>query len=319
MSGPAGIGKPREAGQLDGKVAIVTGANSGLGFETARQLAARGAAVVAACRDAERGRQAVDRLQAISPAVQGLTLNLADLNSVAQFAERISRNHDVVDILVNNAGVSGGPRQLTVDGFEMQFGTNHLGHFALTGLLLPVLMARPGTRVVTVTSTAAAYGRIDFGDLQSENSFGFVSTYTASKLANLMFALELDRRSKKLGAGLISVASHPGIASTNIMRGKRSDWGRRSRPAEVAMSIAQRLFGQPASAGAQPSLYAATAPNFVGGEYVVPGGFRNMRGAPVLIEPPRRARDAVSSARLWEESMRLTGVPFTDLLTNGAQ
>ncbi|MGU3498674.1 oxidoreductase [Mycobacterium sp. C31M] len=317
MSGPDKIPTADDTGRLAGRVAIVTGANSGLGFATARGLATRGAHVVLGCRDPDRGRLAADRLRSISLAVQVYPLDLAHLDSIAQFAEHISLDHDGVDILVNNAGVSGGPRRLTVDGFEMQFGTNHLGHFALTGLLLPVLLARPGARVVTVTSTAAAFGRIDFADLQSENSYGFVTTYTASKLANLMFALELDRRSKRLGVDLISTASHPGIAATNIVRAKGSDWGRRRRPSEFAMSVAQRMFGQPASGGALPSLYAATAPNLVGGEYVVPGGYRNMRGAPVVIDPPRRAHDAETSARLWEESMRLTGVAFTELPTSG--
>src|SRR5271167_2998976 len=203
---------------LAGRIAVVTGANSGLGFETALALARAGARVVLACRDEAKGGDALDRIRQAVPAadVRLDRLDLADLASVREFAADFSAGHGGLDLLLNNAGVMAIPRRETADGFEMQFGTNHLGHFALTGLLLDRLLARPGARVVTVSSTAAMIGRIRFDDLQGSRRYGKWTAYGQAKLANQLFALELDRRATDCGVDLVSVAAHPGYAATNL-------------------------------------------------------------------------------------------------------
>ncbi len=304
-----------DAGRLADRTAVVTGASGGIGLETARQLAAQGARVVLACRDLARGRQAAQLITGTAgrPGVTAQALDLADLASVRGFAGRVVRDHGGIDILVNNAGIAGGPRRSTVDGFEAHFGTNYLGHFALTGLLLPALLARPGARVVTVTSSVAAQGRIDFADLGSERRYRFVAAYSRSKLANLMFAVELDRRAKAAGATLVSTAVNPGIVATSLLSRKRGQWGRGARPAELAVAAIQRLYGQPPGDGCRTSLYAATAPGLRGGEYIVPGGRGHMRGDPVAAPPPPRALDQETARQLWEASAGLTGVSFTGL------
>ncbi len=300
---------------LTGRTAVVTGASSGIGLETARQLAAHGGQVVLACRDENRGRQAAQQIVgAVAGArVRAEILDLADLASVRRFAGRFLERHARLDILVNNAGIAGGPRRRTADGFEAHFGTNHLGHFALTGLLLPALLARPGARIVTMTSSVAAQGRIDVADLNSERRYRFVAAYSRSKLANLVFAIELNRRAEAAGAQLASIASNPGIVATGLLHAKRDQWGRGPRPAELAVAAIQRLSGQPASDGCLPALYAATAPDLRGGEYIAPAGRGHKRGAPAPAQPPRAALDRATAHTLWETSAALTGVGFSAL------
>jgi NAD(P)-dependent dehydrogenase (short-subunit alcohol dehydrogenase family) len=297
---------------LSGRTAIVTGANSGLGLETARTLARHGAEVILACRNPERAaaaQQAVAR-EATAP-VRTLPLDLASLSSVRAFAERVCADHDRLHLLVNNAGVMAIPLRRTAEGFEMQLGTNHLGHFALTGLLLDRLLATPGARVVNVSSSMHRIGRIDFGDLQSERRYGPWRAYGQSKLANLLFTLELQRRLERKGAALIAVASHPGYAATQLQ-----ETGPRMRGATVMtmlVSIGNRLLAQSAAMGALPSLYAATAPDVRGGEYFGPDGMGEMRGHPRRVHASTRARDRETAARLWDVSAQLTGVGYAAL------
>jgi len=302
-----------DIGDLTGQTAVVTGASTGIGFATARALAARGARVVLACRDMDRGRLAAQRMTSAGtrPGVEVEVLDLADLASVRRFAGRLLQRPASLDILVNNAGTAGGPRRLTRDGFEVHLGTNHLGHFALTILLLPALRSRPGARVVTLTSSVAAQGKIDFADLNSERRYRFTSAYAQSKLASLMFATELDRRAREAAWPLASIAVDPGIVATGLLSSKRDQWGRGRGPGELAVSAVQRLFGQSPADGCRTSLYAATAPGLRGGEYVVPGGWGHKRGAAVLAPLPRRALDQVTARRLWTVSADLTGVGST--------
>jgi NAD(P)-dependent dehydrogenase (short-subunit alcohol dehydrogenase family) len=317
ITGTAGAWKTEDSiGELGGLTAVVSGANSGIGFETARALASHGAHVVLACRDERKGLDAARRVRDAVPHadIESGVLDLADLVSVHRFVASYLEHHDRLDILINNAGMMGGPHRHTADGFELQFGTNHLGHFALTGLLLPALMAAPGARVVTLTSSAAAMARLDLDDLQSERRYSPVSAYSRSKLANLMFTLELDRRAKAANVDLISVASHPGVAASNISA-KHADWGRNRRPSEALIAITQRILGQPSDKGALPSLYAATAVGVHGGAFVGPrlGG---MRGTPTAQKPPARATDDQIARRLWEISTDLTKVSFEALTSS---
>jgi NAD(P)-dependent dehydrogenase (short-subunit alcohol dehydrogenase family) len=281
---------PASIPDLTGKSAVVTGANSGIGLPTALELARHGARVVVATRSAEKGGAAVARIQRDVPGarVQYARLDLADLASVREFAAGV----DEVDLLVNNAGIGMTPRRETKDGFELQFGTNHLGHFALTGLLLPKLLARPTPRVVTVSSDAHVVGKLDFDNLDLERGYGRLSAYARSKLANLLFTLELQRRAEKAGTGLISVASHPGTTATNI----------------VKLGPLQPLLGlvfQSAEKGARPSLYAATSPAIHGGEFVGP----KLK----ILTPSERARSEELARRLWDVSTELTGVAFKEI------
>jgi len=293
---------------LDGRRAVVTGANSGLGLVCAQALAARGASVVMACRDLVKGRSALDEVRRVARAdaqVELAELDLARLASVADFAQWYAEVHpDGLDLMLNNAGIMAPPFSRTADGFERQLGTNHLGHFALTGRLLPFLLQRRGARVVTVSSVAHRTGAIDFDDLQGERNYRRWRRYGQSKLANLMFALELDRRARASGAALISVATHPGYASTNLQVA-----GPPRREA-LLMRALERFIGQSAEMGALPLLYAATEPDLPGGVFVGPDGPFEVSGHPRLVEPSHRARDAAVARRLWEESERLTGVSF---------
>jgi len=304
-----------DIGDLTGRTAVVTGASSGIGFETARCLAAGGAHVVLACRDRDRGRQAAQRITgtARQSSVQAEVLDLADLASVRRFAGKLLQRHTGIDILVNNAGIAGGPRRNTADGFEVHLGVNHLGHFALTGLLLPALLARAGARVVSLTSSVAAQGRIDFADLNSERRYRFVAAYSQSKLATLMFALELDRRVRAGAASLVSVAVNPGIVATSLLSAKREQWGRGPRLAETAVAVVQRLVGQPPADGCQASVRGATDRGLRGGEYLTPDGRGHRRGAPVQVAPPRRALSPDTARQLWETSAGLTGVTYSAL------
>jgi NAD(P)-dependent dehydrogenase (short-subunit alcohol dehydrogenase family) len=302
---------------LSGRTAVVTGANSGLGFESALALARAGAEVVLACRDQTKGADAAGRITGSVPSatVSLEPLDLSDLSSVRAFAAAIGEKYAGLDMLLNNAGVMAIPRRETADGFEMQFGTNHLGHFALTGLLLDVLLARPGARVVTVSSAVAQVGRIRFDDLQGLRKYGKWSAYSQSKLANQLFTLELDRRATAAGVDLISVAAHPGYAATNLQAVGPQMSG--SSLMERMTDIGNRLFGQSAAGGALPSLYGATAPGVSGGQYFGPDGFMAQRGAPTAVSFVKAARDPAVASRLWEVSEELTGVRFTALDPTG--
>jgi NAD(P)-dependent dehydrogenase (short-subunit alcohol dehydrogenase family) len=284
-----------------GRTAIVTGANTGIGLETARMLALRGASVVLACRNPEKGQAALERIRAEKPAGTATlaALDLSDLESVAAFARDFTTTHDRLDLLINNAGVMVPPLGRTRQGFELQLGTNHLGHFALTGRLLPLLLATPGARVVVVSSTAQSFGRIDFDDLNWERRrYVPFRAYGQSKLANQLFAAELQRRLSAAGAGLIATAAHPGWTATDLQR-----------TAGAARLFNPLLAMKPAD-GALPTLRAATDPGAAGGSYWGPSRFFELSGPPAPARIPARARDEAVAARLWEVSEELTGVTF---------
>jgi NAD(P)-dependent dehydrogenase (short-subunit alcohol dehydrogenase family) len=269
--------------------------------------------VVLACRDRAKGSDALNRIRRAVPEaeVELSQLDLADLASVKEFATGFSTKHDGLHILVNNAGVMAIPRRETADGFEMQFGTNHLGHFALTGLLLDGLLTTPGARVVTVTSMAAGAGRIRFDDLQRSHHYGRWSAYAQAKLANQLFAIELGRRAGDRGTGLVSVAAHPGYAANNLQMVAPQMSG--SELMETLNRIANSLFAQSAAAGALPSLYAATSPEVRGGQFFGPDRLWGARGHPKAIPFLRAAEDPETARRLWEVSEELTGVRFNAL------
>lgn len=295
----------------DGKVCIVTGANSGLGFETARALAGKGAHVLMACRRTDAANDAVRLIRRRTPKgrLDVLPLDLADLASVRNFAETALAAHPAVHMLINNAGVMALPHGQTKDGFELHFGTNHLGHFALTGLLLPAFRNTPGARVVTVSSQFHRLGRMDFEDPNRERRpYDKWRAYAQSKLANLLFAFELDRRLREARSTARSLAAHPGYAATNLqMQGPRL---RGSAPAAWAYGIGNTFFAQSAENGALPILRAATDPEAAGGDYFGPGGPMELRGAPVKVAAHARARDAADARRLWTLSEKLTGVAY---------
>jgi NAD(P)-dependent dehydrogenase (short-subunit alcohol dehydrogenase family) len=287
-----------------GRIALITGANSGIGLEAARGLAQAGARVIMACRDTAKGAAAAETIRASAPSadLDVAQLDLASLDSVRAFAE--SYPHEHLDLLINNAGVMVPPYRKTVDGFELQLGTNHLGHFALTGLLFDKLLATPKARVVTISSTAHKIGRIDFEDLQSERSYRRWRAYGQSKLANLLFTFELDRRLRAERAELLSVAAHPGYSATNLQFAATP-----SRLERLGSVVLNRVWAQSAERGAMPTLYAATA-DIPGDSFVGPDGFQEMRGEPKLVTPTRAARDPETALRLWETSEQLTGVHF---------
>ena len=297
---------------MDEATVVVTGANSGLGYEGTRAFADAGATVVMACRSQDRGERAASELRHDTDGgdLDVRTCDLADLDSVERFAEGVCEDYDGVDVLCNNAGVMAIPRQETTDAFEMQLGVNHMGHFALTGHLLGELRASDGeSRVVTQSSGAHTAGTMDFGDLHSEQSYGKWAAYGRSKLANLLFAYELQRRLDEHGVDdLRSVACHPGYADTDLQfRGPRES----GSPVKMGlMKVANALFGQSAAQGALPMLYAATSDELIGGEYVGPGGLLNMRGAPELQTSNEDSRDEADAERLWTISAELTGVTY---------
>jgi NAD(P)-dependent dehydrogenase (short-subunit alcohol dehydrogenase family) len=297
--------------EVTGKVAVITGANSGIGLVAARELARKGAQVVLAVRSIERGEEAARSIRAFAPgaSVEVAPLDLSSLASVRAFAESLGARHRKLDLLVNNAGVMALPRRTTADGFELQFGTNHLGHFALTGLLLPRLVAAGGpARIVTVSSNLHRRGRMAFDDLMGERRYDKWGAYAQSKLANLLFTYELDRRLRAAGLPVLAVACHPGFAATNLqLAGPRMEG---SRVVEAVSSFASSLFAQSAEMGALPTLYAAVAPDVQGGDYIGPDGFVELRGYPRKVGSSAASRDADAARRLWEVSEQLTGTRY---------
>jgi protochlorophyllide reductase len=278
-----------------GRTVLVTGANSGLGLRTAQVLAAKGAHVLMGCRSVERGQAA---RQSVTGSAEVLEMDLADLSSVRAAAEKV----ESLDVLINNAGIMAVPYGKTADGFERQFGTNHLGHAALTWLLLPALRQRPGARVVTVASLAHQYGRMDFDDPNWERrSYSYRGSYGMSKLANILFARELERRA----SDVTSIAAHPGVTATELT----------NNMADAHKSVLLRLggkishlFSQSVEMGALPQLYAATSPDARGGQYYGPDGFNGMRGYPAVARMTAAARDDLAANRLWELTIKLTGI-----------
>lgn len=290
-----------------GRLAVVTG-TGGLGYEDALALARAGASVVIAGRNPQKGAKAVAAIRETVPGAQVRfgQVDLADLASIAAFAEKLSGEQDRLDLLVNNAGVMTPPeRRQTRDGFELQFGTNYLGHFALTAHLLPLLKKGQSPRVVTLGSIAARSGAIDFADPQAERAYKPFSVYSQSKLACIMFALELSRRSKAAGWGIASIGAHPGITRTDLI----PNGAGRSSPSAMLRRFLPFLF-QPAWQGALPTLYAATDPAARDGAYYGPDRLSGTRGYPTEEKPPEQALDATVSARLWETSLHLTNVTF---------
>ena len=288
-----------------GRVVVVTGSNSGIGYVAARELARKRARVVLACRSEVRGSAAADRIVGEVPGgvAEFARLDLGDLASVREFAERFP--YERLDLLVNNAGVMALPYGTTVDGFETQFGVNHLGHFALTGLLAPLLLATPGARVVTVASMAHAMANIDIGDLNSERRYRRWVAYARSKTANLLFTHELARRLADHGADVVAAAAHPGYAATNLQAAGPRMAGR--RVVERFMEVGNRFFAQSAQAGALPTLYAATAPDVAPDSFTGPS-FAGWRGSPAPSWRAPWTLDDRAGERLWAASEQLTGV-----------
>ena len=304
---------PDQIQKQAGRTAVVTGADGGLGRVIARELARAGARVVMASRDLTSASAAAAAIRATAPpaTVAAAELDLADLGSVRAFSQEFLATSDGLDLLVNNAGVMAVPYQRTPDGFELQLGINHLGHFALTGLMLPALRERPGARVVTVSSLLHKLGRINFDDLQSERRYGRWAAYNQSKLANLMFALELDRRLKAARLPLISVAAHPGYSATPLWV-RATPWYMRTM-----LRLMNPLVAQSGERGALPTLYAATVPELPGGSCVGPDGPGESRGYPRLVRPSRQAQRREAAAHLWRISEQLTGVTY-DLAAEAA-
>ncbi len=304
---------------LRGRTAVVTGANSGLGFEATKELARAGAHVVMACRRMARAEDARERVERAvrDPSLAVRELDLADLESVRSFAEGFADDHDELHVLLNNAGVMAPPRRETEDGFELQFGVNHLGHFALTGRLLDSLQAADGeARVVTTSSGAHRMGRIDFDDLQSERSYGRWKAYGQSKLANLLFTYELQRRLERaareepsLAGEVKAVAAHPGWAATELQTSGPT-MGTSGSLRRRFMEAGNKLLAQSARMGALPLLYAAAGENVDGGDYIGPGGPLEMRGYPEHVASSERSHDHRTARRLWAVSEELTGVTY---------
>jgi NAD(P)-dependent dehydrogenase (short-subunit alcohol dehydrogenase family) len=296
--------------------ALVTGAASGIGLETVLQLAARGNHVIVADRNVAGGEAVVRRIAEAGGSAECRELDLADLARIREFAKDELARDEPLDVLVNNAGLL--PplvRATTKDGFELELGVAHLGHFALTGLLLPALQRSARPRVVSVSSIAHATGVLDLDDLQLERRYNSSRAYGTAKLACLIFALELDRRAKAAGSPLVSVAAHPGISKTAIAAGWEQEDRRklRDRFEVLGYRLSMLLFGQTAAEGARSLVFAATEPGVTGGVYYGPTGFGQMGGPPGPAKPSRRALDAELAAGLWEASERLTGVRFDSL------
>jgi NAD(P)-dependent dehydrogenase (short-subunit alcohol dehydrogenase family) len=297
--------EPERIPDQTGRIAVVTGANSGLGLVAARELARKGARVVMACRNLDKGHAAVDAIRSEVPDAQLQLdeLDLASLASVRSFAERFTDTHDALDLLLNNAGVMAAPRRQTADGFELHLGTNHLGHFALTNLLLPLMEGREDARVVTLSSNAHKTVRgIAFDNLNGDRRYFRWNAYGQSKLANLLFALELDRRLKARGSTVKSLAAHPGYAATNLQSAAAPLVDR------LFMKVGNAVVAQNDEMGALPVLYAATEPGLEGGTYAGPDGIGEHRGHPKVVQPNRAARNEESARRLWDVSADVTAV-----------
>lgn len=304
---------PRQMPSQQGRLAIITGANSGIGYHAARHLARAGASVVLACRNQEKGDAARATLLAQNPdaKLEVRVLDVADLDSVRRFADAFHAEGRSLDLLINNAGVMALPeRRSTPQGFEMQFATNHLGHFALTGLLLRALLRQPDSRVVTIASIAHKSGVLNFDDLNAERSYAPRRAYSQSKLANLVFGFELDRRLRARQANTASILAHPGVAVTNIVSNGMG-MGLQGRIASVVIS----LFAQSDDCGSWPTVYAAVSPEAHGGGYYGPDGIAEIKGTPVEVTPKPQALDPAAGKRLWEVSELLTGVRY-DALAN---
>ena len=295
-----------------GRTALVTGANSGLGLQTAKALAGAGATVLIGCRNQEKAADAKREIEAAAPGatIEIVELDLADLASVQAAAESVAARPEPLDLLVNNAGVMVPPKRQTADGFELQFGTNHLGHFALTGRLLDKLLAADSPRVVTVASIAHRAGKMDFDDLNWEKSYSRWPAYGRSKLSNLLFTLELSKRAADAGTNLIAASSHPGFAATNLQTagiGLGSIGGTLLKP---VMKVGNIFLAQSDANGALPSLRAATDPDVVSGDYYGPDGLGEQRGHPQRVGRTSRASNEADAKRLWEVSEEMTSVSF---------
>ena len=291
-----------------GKIAVVTGGNSGLGYETVLALAGKGAQVVLACRNLDKGTQARAQVLAQVPqaTIEVMALDLSSLASIRVFAEAYRARYDKLDLLINNAGVMAPPRQETADGFELQFGTNHLGHFALTGLLLDRIARTPGSRIVNVTSGAQHMGKINFADLQSEQSYSRYGAYSQSKLANVLFTFELQRRLEAAGIEAISTTAHPGLSATNLNTVSISESGLE----RILYGLMMPLIAQSQTQGALPQLYAATMPDVKGGDHFAPNGLMEIRGYPKRKSAAKAAYNEAEAKRLWQVSESLTGIRY---------
>lgn len=298
-----------DAADQTGKVVVITGANSGVGLASARALAEKGATVVMGCRDSRRGEAAAEQVRAAAPrgTLHVLGLDLASLNRVAAFARDVAERFPRVDVLMNNAGVMALPYGKTVDGFEQQLGTNHLGHFALTAQLLPLLEAAPEGRVVTVASQAHRVGRLDLDDLPLERGYGAWRAYARSKLANLLFSFELERWLRRNGKRSLAVAAHPGYSATGLLKTAP----RTSVFGGVVLPIGSVLLAQSSEMGALPQVYAAVSPEVAGGEYIGPDGLLELSGFPRVVRASGAAYDEAVAARLWQVSEALTKVSFS--------
>ena len=293
-----------------GRVVLVTGGNRGLGFHTCRGLAAKGAQVLLACRSIQRGEQAAAAIRQELPQadVTVVELDLADLGSVQACAETLHRGWERLDLLINNAGVMAIPRQETAQGFEMQFGVNHLGHFALTGQLLPLLLKTHASRVVHVSSGAHRFGHLNFDDLQSQQKYRRFGAYSQSKLANLLFALELHRKLARMGAATLSVSAHPGVPANDLQAA-----GPEARRSALEMQLGRlmnALIAQSTEQGALPQLFAAIAAEVNGGDYIGPNGWLSMRGYPQKELAKKTAYEEETAQRLWKVSMELSGETY---------
>src|ERR1700761_6935642 len=295
-----------------GKIALITGANSGIGYQAALELARHGAHVLLGARDVTKGQTAVDRIRREVPGagVELAELDMASLASVRAFSEKFLSGGVALDLLINNAGVMALPRrEFTADGFERQFGTNHLGHFALTGLLMPALLAAETPRVVTVASLAHRNGKIEWDNLQSERKYVPWDAYNNSKLANILFARELSRRASS--TRLTSNPVHPGISRTSIVKNGPGF----KDPKTVVLFVLGAFITQDDAHGALPTLFAATAPGVRGGEYIGPDGFMEFKGYPTVVQPRTQALDEETGRKLWSVSEELTGVVYPPLHT----
>ncbi|GGO02989.1 oxidoreductase [Saccharibacillus kuerlensis] len=291
---------------MSGKRVIITGGSGGLGLETAYGFAAKGAKIIMAVRNMQKGYQAADGLLKKFPqaSVEVMRMDLADLASIEAFAAGVIGKYEDLHVLVNNAGVMIPPYSKTKDGFELQFGSNHLGHFALTGRLLPLILKTPGSRIVTLSSIAAKKGFIYFNNLHGQIGYSAMKFYGQSKLANLLFARELQKRLSAVGADTLSIGCHPGVSNTNLIsRGSGKQAGK-------AVALLWGLMSQPAAMGALPTLYAATYPSLHGGEYIGPDGKGGRRGYPTIDRSVDHKMNEETMAKLWRVSEKLTGVSY---------